>query len=69
MNRSSSDENLLEELLLLYTLALNHPAFSYEQKAIFGNILVKLQDEESKIYSAKHPTGISLLYVKPPLQV
>lgn len=68
-NNSSSDENPLEELLLLYTLALNHPAFSYEQKAIFGNILVKLQDEESKMYSAKHQVGISLLYVKPPMQV
>lgn len=67
-NNSPSDENPLEELLLLYTLALNHPAFSYEQKAIFGNILVKLQDEESKMYSAKHQVGISLLYVKPPIQ-
>jgi hypothetical protein len=69
MNSSSSDENPLEELLLLYTLALNHPAFSYEQKAIFGSILLKLQDEENKTYSAKHQVGISLLYVKPPIQV
>ncbi|KAJ4436310.1 hypothetical protein ANN_18941 [Periplaneta americana] len=68
INNSSSDENPLEELLLLYTLALNHPAFSYEQKAVFGNILVKLQEEENKIYSAKHQVGISLLYVKPQIQ-
>jgi len=67
-NRSSSDENPLEELLLLYTLALNHPAFSYEQKAVIGNILVKLQDEE-KMFAAKHQVGISVLYVKPPVQV
>ncbi|PSN41832.1 hypothetical protein C0J52_14506 [Blattella germanica] len=65
---SSSDENPLEQLLLLYTLALNHPAFSYEQKAVFGNILVKLQDEEHKMLAAKHQVGISLLYVKPPVQ-
>ena len=67
-NSSSSDENPLEELLLLYTLALNHPAFSYEQKAVIGNILVKLQDEE-KMFAAKHQVGISVLYVKPPVQV
>jgi len=67
-NSSSSDENPLEELLLLYTLALNHPAFSYEQKAVIGNILVKLQDEE-KVFAAKHQAGISVLYVRPPVQV
>jgi len=66
--RSSSDENPLEELLLLYTLALNHPAFSYEQKAVIGNILVKLQGEE-KMFAAEHQIGISVLYVKPPVQV
>ena len=68
-NSSSSDENPVEELLLVYTLALNHPAFSYEQKAVLGNILVKLQDEENKMYSAKDKVGLNLVYVKPPIQV
>ena len=66
---NSTEENPLEELLLVYTMALNHPAFSYEQQAVFGNILMKLQDEENKMLAAKHQVGISLLYVKPPIQV
>jgi len=42
------EDNPLEELLLLYTMALNHPAFTFEQKALFGNVLLRLQEEESK---------------------
>ncbi|XP_011331871.1 dual specificity protein kinase splA isoform X2 [Ooceraea biroi] len=55
------DNQPLEELLLLYTMALNHPAFTYEQKSVFGNIFIKLQEEEtrlnlSKINSSFKPT-------------
>ncbi|GAB1865367.1 Zinc finger CCHC domain-containing protein 2 [Camponotus japonicus] len=55
------DDQPLEELLLLYTMALNHPAFTYEQKSVFGNIFIKLQEEEarlnfSKINSSFKPT-------------
>lgn len=42
------DDNTLEELLLIYTLALNHPAFSFEQKLCLGNIFTRLQEEENK---------------------
>lgn len=57
------DDQPLEELLLLYTMALNHPAFTYEQKSVFGNIFVKLQEEEarlnlSKINSSYKPTQV-----------
>ncbi|XP_018305831.1 flocculation protein FLO11 isoform X2 [Mycetomoellerius zeteki] len=57
----SVDDQPLEELLLLYTMALNHPAFTYEQKSVFGNIFIKLQEEEarlnlSKINSSFKPT-------------
>ncbi|XP_012283073.1 uncharacterized protein LOC105701172 [Orussus abietinus] len=45
----TQDDQPLEELLLLYTMALNHPAFTYEQKSVFGNIYVKLQDEEARL--------------------
>ncbi|XP_076291801.1 uncharacterized protein LOC143214504 isoform X2 [Lasioglossum baleicum] len=49
----SPDDQPLEELLLLYTMALNHPAFTYEQKSIFGNIYIKLQEEESRLNLSK----------------
>jgi hypothetical protein len=61
----AAEDNPLEELLLLYTMALNHPAFTYEQKALFGNILIRLQEEEAKS-AAPHKrivcvkTGISV---------
>ncbi|XP_067007834.2 uncharacterized protein [Anabrus simplex] len=69
LTNNSSEENPLDELLVLYTLAINHPAFSYEQKLVFGNILMKLQEEESRVYASRHhPVGMGLVYVKPPLQ-
>lgn len=48
---SMEDENPLDELLLLYTMALNHPAFTYEQKSVFGSIWMKLRDEEKNTQS------------------
>ncbi|KAJ8680595.1 hypothetical protein QAD02_016382 [Eretmocerus hayati] len=45
----SQDDQPLEELLLLYTMAINHPAFNYEQKSTFGNIFLKLQEEEERL--------------------
>ncbi|XP_011635738.2 zinc finger CCHC domain-containing protein 14 [Pogonomyrmex barbatus] len=47
------DDQPLEELLLLYTMALNHPAFTYEQKSVFGNIFLKLQEEETRLNLSK----------------
>jgi len=66
------DDQPLEELLLLYTMALNHPAFTYEQKSVFGNIFIKLQEEEarlnlSKINSSFKPTQVmkkTFIFVK-----
>lgn len=57
------DDQPLEELLLLYTMALNHPAFTYEQKSVFGNVFIKLQEEEtrlniSKLNSSMKPTQV-----------
>lgn len=50
----NQEENFLDELLLLYTMALNHPAFTYEQKTTFGNIYMKLQeDEEARLNLTK----------------
>lgn len=69
LSTDNPDDNPLDELLLLYTLAINHPAFTYEQKLEFGNILLHLQDEENKLYASKHPVNIGLVYVKPPMQV
>lgn len=49
----NADDQPLEELLLLYTMALNHPAFTYEQKSVFGNIFLKLQEEEARLNFSK----------------
>ena len=50
---SNEDDQPLEELLLLYAMALNHPVFTYDQKNTFGNIFVKLQEEEARHNSTK----------------
>lgn len=41
--------DLLEEILLLYTMALHHPAFTFDQKSHFGDILEKLKIEDQRI--------------------
>lgn len=41
--------DLLEEILLLYTMALHHPAFTFHQKSHFGEILEKLKLEDQQI--------------------
>ncbi|XP_034936814.1 sialidase-like isoform X2 [Chelonus insularis] len=56
---TSQDEQLLEELLLLYTMALNHPAFNYEQKSAFSNIYLKLQEEEESRNNLKPVVNMS----------
>lgn len=50
---NNTDDQPLEELLLLYTMALNHPAFTYEQKTMFSNIFIKLQEEETRLNLSK----------------
>ncbi|KOB73856.1 Zinc finger CCHC domain-containing protein 2 [Operophtera brumata] len=40
--------DLLEEILLLYTMALHHPAFTFDQKSHFGDILDKLKLEDNQ---------------------
>lgn len=45
---SSADDEVLEELLLIYTLALNHPAFTFEQKLYLGEVFTKLQQEDDR---------------------
>ncbi|XP_063358729.1 uncharacterized protein LOC134648178 [Cydia amplana] len=40
--------DLLEEILLLYTMALHHPAFTFDQKSHFGEILDKLKVEDQR---------------------
>ncbi|XP_013168459.1 PREDICTED: zinc finger CCHC domain-containing protein 2 isoform X2 [Papilio xuthus] len=42
--------DLLEEILLLYTMALHHPAFTFDQKSHFGEILEKLKLEDQRIH-------------------
>lgn len=40
------DEDRFEHLLMIYTLAVNHPAFSCEQKQVLHNIFAVVQAEE-----------------------
>ncbi|KAL4708079.1 hypothetical protein ACJJTC_009858 [Scirpophaga incertulas] len=42
--------DLLEEIFLLYTMALHHPAFTFDQKSHFGEILDKLKLEDQSIH-------------------
>lgn len=51
----TTDEKLLEELLLIYTIAVNHPAFTFEQKATLGNILLTLREKEEQLQANKLP--------------
>ncbi|XP_034244536.1 uncharacterized protein LOC117647116 isoform X3 [Thrips palmi] len=42
-------EKLLDELLLLYTIAVKHPAFSLHQKTEFAAHLSRLQEEDNRL--------------------
>lgn len=48
-------ESLLGEFLLLYTMALHHPAFTFEQKLYFSNVVTRLSEykENRNRYSPK----------------
>lgn len=48
------NENGFEQLLMIYTLAVNHPAFSCEQKQVLHNIFTVIQLEETKRMNLKH---------------
>lgn len=72
---SNNDDETLEELLVIYILALNHPAFSFEQKLNLGNIFTTLQEEENKRCAVKRTrlmtgsSGLESINDKSPLQV
>uniref|UniRef100_A0A2M4ABL3 Putative heat shock factor hsf-type dna-binding domain-containing protein n=2 Tax=Anopheles triannulatus TaxID=58253 RepID=A0A2M4ABL3_9DIPT len=42
------EEDVLQELLLVYTMATNHPVFSFEQRLHCGEIFTKLKSSETK---------------------
>ncbi|XP_053602105.1 sine oculis-binding protein homolog isoform X2 [Plodia interpunctella] len=52
--------DLLEEILLLYTMALHHPAFTFDQKSHFGEILEKLKLEDQRIQFQEQPEHINV---------
>lgn len=49
-----TDEMLHTEFLLLYTMALYHPAFTFEHKQFFSKIVIGLNDIRENRVSAKH---------------
>ncbi|CAG9566849.1 unnamed protein product [Danaus chrysippus] len=52
--------DLLEEILLLYTMALHHPAFTFDQKSHFGDILEKLKIEDQRIQYQEQQERLNL---------
>lgn len=48
------DEMLHSEFLLLYTMALHHPAFTFEHKQFFSKVLLNLVEYREYRVSAKH---------------
>ncbi|XP_013188885.1 ATP-dependent helicase brm isoform X2 [Amyelois transitella] len=58
--------DLLEEILLLYTMALHHPAFTFDQKSHFGEILEKLKLEDQRIQFQEQPEHMNVVPVSPP---
>lgn len=43
-----NDKNAFEELMVLYTLAVNHPAFLFEQKTQLDSIFNSIKQEKEK---------------------
>lgn len=62
-------EKLLDELLLLYTIAVKHPAFSLHQKTEFAAHLSRLQEEDNRLshilYSNEDATTTTQRISKP----
>ncbi|KAJ8939228.1 hypothetical protein NQ318_015186 [Aromia moschata] len=54
VKEKGKDEVLLSEFLLLYTMALHHPAFTFDQKQYFSRMLEKLINFRENRISAKH---------------
>lgn len=48
-----NEEDSVEHLLMIYTLAVNHPAFSFEQKRVLHSIFTVVQAEDNKRTNAK----------------
>ncbi|KAJ3655164.1 hypothetical protein Zmor_014301 [Zophobas morio] len=52
------DENVQSEFLLLFVMALHHPAFTFEQKLYFNTILTQLIEfREAKKRNSPKPSG------------
>lgn len=63
------DVNIHTELLLLYTMALNHPAFTFEQRSYFGEVISRLSEPEIPVQPTQNPPPCppGLKYFTPPL--
>lgn len=48
-------EKMLDELLLLYTIAVKHPAFNLHQKTEFAAHLSRLEEEDQRLSSILYP--------------
>ncbi|KAK7575575.1 hypothetical protein V9T40_011861 [Parthenolecanium corni] len=55
---SDEEEDCFEHLLMIYTLAVNHPAFSCEQKQTLQNIFEVIRAEQNKRSTLKQATAM-----------
>lgn len=60
----ASGEKILQELLTIYTVAVNHPAFSFEQRSNLGSILLRLRQEESRLHAEKLAEAVNADFVQ-----
>lgn len=57
VKRRCKDDIVQSEFLLIYTMALHHPAFTFEQKNFFGKIVSELLEQrEGKFHSSAKPS-------------
>lgn len=54
---SSAASDPLQELLLVYTMAANHPVFSFEQRMKCGQIYTKISDCNQRLIGAGQEAG------------
>lgn len=62
------EEGAQSELMLLFTMGLHHPAFTFEQKMFFGKMLTMMfecrdsraQPTKGTVFYSSHPPGIGV---------
>lgn len=58
LERDDLDERVMDEILIIFCLAANHPAFSFDMRTQMSQTLKELEKRERKLklLKANHPT-------------